>query len=253
VTAGDIIRSAFLPSNQQLRFIFIDCLWRLLWGIVSVSITLFLGAGVLAQLGSMEWQGPDLGASNPIIVFAALQEFWNSYGALLIVGFGFLLLTWAALWIVLEALFRGGWKGLWIYMGTGVARTALLWGTASIFLMLSVGDESGGTLAIGAVVVSGMWFMVGVLETVVRRNAADLLATSLLPLSAVIGWLRLVEGVLAFILLGSAAIALARVAEIALSGVFAAFVLFFWMIVHSYLVAVRYSAIDIMRRDVVGS
>jgi hypothetical protein len=92
-----------------------------------------------------------------------------------------------------------------------------------------------------------------VLETVVRRNAVDLLATSLLPLSAVMGWLRLVEGVLAFILLGSAAIALARTAEIALSGVFAAFVLFFWMIVHSYLVAVRYSAIDIMRRDVVGS
>ena len=220
---------------------------------MSVSVTLFLGAGVLAQLGSMEWQGPDLGASNPIIVLAALQEFWNSYGALLIAGFGFLLLTWAALWIVLEALFRGGWKGLWIYMGTGVARTALLLGTAAIFLMLSSGDESDGTLAIGAVVVSGMWFMVGLLETVVRRNAVDLLATSLLPLSAVIGWLRLVEGVLAFILLGSAAIALAGAAEIALSGVFAAFVLFFWMIVHSYLVAVRYSAIDIMRRDVVGS
>jgi hypothetical protein len=253
VTAGDIIRSAFLPSNQQLRFIFIDCLWRLLWGIVSISVTLFLGAGVLAQLGSMESQGPNLGTSNPIIVLAALQEFWNSYGALLIAGFGFLLLTWAGLWIVLEALFRGGWRGLWIYMGTGVARTALVLGTASIFLMLSLGDESGGTLAIGAVVVAGMWFMVGVLETVVRRNAVDLLATSLLPLSAVMGWLRLVEGVLAFILLGSAAIALAKTAEIALSGMFAAFVLFFWMIVHSYLVAVRYSAIDIMRRDVVGS
>jgi hypothetical protein len=201
----------------------------------------------------MEWQGPDLGASSPIIVLAALQEFWDSYGAFLLAGFGLLLLVWVVLWIVLEALFRGGWKELWIYIGTGVARTALVLGTASIFLVLSVRDKSGETFLIGAVVVAGVWFTVGLMETVVRRNAVDLLATSLLQLSAVIGCLRLVEGALAFILLGSAAVALAESVDIALSGLFAVLVVVFWMIVHSYLVAVRYSAIDIMRRDVVGS
>ena len=251
--AGTVLRSAFTPSNQQLRFIFIDFIWRLLWAIFSLGILLFAGAGVFAQMSSLEWQGPDLDASNPIIVLAALQAFWKSYGAVLLAGFGLLLLVLAVLWIVLEALFRGGWRGLWIYMGTGAARTALLFGTAGIFAMLSIRDDSGGTSVIGMVVVLGTWFFVGLLETLVRRNAVDLLATSLLPLSAVMGCLRLAEGILAFLLLGSAAVVLARSTEIALAGLFAGFVILIWMFVHSYMVAVRYSAIDIMRRNVVGS
>jgi len=224
-----------------------------LWSVFAAVVALFAGAGVLGQLSSLEWQGPDLGASNPIIALAALREFWNSYGATLLAGFGVLLVVLAFFWIVLEALFRGGWKALWTYMGTGIARTALLLGTASIFVMLSRRDESGGTLIIGIVVLLFLWFIVGLLETVVRRNAVDLLATSLVPLSAVMGCMRLVEGTLAFLLLGSAAIALARSADVALAGLFACFVVSFWMIIHSYLVAVRYSAIDIMRRNVVGS
>src|SRR6185503_13327261 len=114
VNAGNVLRSAFTPSNQQLRSIFIDFIWRLLWSIFSLGILLFAGAGVFAQMSSLEWQGPDLDASNPIIVLAALQAFWKSYGAVLLAGFGLLLLVLAVLWITLEALFRGGWKGLWI-------------------------------------------------------------------------------------------------------------------------------------------
>jgi hypothetical protein len=224
-----------------------------LWSVFSIVLLIFASAGVMAQFGSMEWQGPDLGGSSPIIALAALREFWRSYGAILLAGLGLVLLVLAFSWIVLEALFRGGWKGLWTYVGTGIARTILLLGTASIFLMLFTIDESGGTLFIGIIVVLFMWFIVGLLETVIRRNAVDLLATSLVPLSAVMGCMRLTEGVLAFLLLGSASVALARSGEVALAGLFACFIVAFWMIVHSYLVAVRYSAIDIMRRNVVGS
>ena len=217
----------------------------------SAGATLILSAGVLSQIRSLTWEGPDLGASNPIIVFAALRQFWNNYGAFLITAFGLLLIVLVILWIGLEALFRGGWKGLWLYAGTAAARTALLLGTTVIFLMLSIAEESAGTLFIGVVVVLGMWVLVGVLETLVRRDAADLLATSLLPLSAVMGCLRLAEGVLAFVLLGSAAVALGQSGEKALAILFAVVVVMFWMIVHSYRVAARYSAIDIMRRNVV--
>ena len=206
---------------------------------------------MLTQIRSLNWQGPDLGASNPIMVFAALRQFWNRYGAIFILAFCVLLLVLVVLWIGLEALFRGGWKNLWLYAGTGAARTALLLGTAGIFLMLSMSDNNGGTLLIGVVVVLGMWLIVGLLETLVRQDAVDLLATSLLPLSAVMGCLRLVEGVIAFVLLGSAAVALHQSKQTALALLFAGFVVMFWMIVHSYLVAARYSAIDIMRRNVV--
>jgi hypothetical protein len=46
-------------------------------------------------------------------------------------------LTLLLLWIVLEALFRGGWKGFWTYLGTGLARVLLLFGTLGIFAQLS--------------------------------------------------------------------------------------------------------------------
>ena len=251
MTASKILSAALSPSNQQLKFVFLDCIWRFLWCVTSAVASLVLSSAVLSQIRSLNWQGPDLGASNPIIVLAALRQFWKSYGAFFILAFSLLLLVLVILWIGLEALFRGGWKKLWLYAGTAAARTALLLGTAGIFLVLSMRDKSGGTLFIGVVVVLAMWLIVGVFETLVRQDAVDLLATSLLPLSAVMGCLRLVEGGIAFVLLGSAAVALRQSKETALAILFAGFVVMFWMIVHSYLVAARYSAIDIMRRNVV--
>jgi hypothetical protein len=139
---------------------------------ISTGVTLAVFTGVLSQMRSLNWEGPDLGSLTPIIVLAALQQFWNSYGAFLITALGLLLVVLVILWIGLEALFRGGFKGLWLYIGTGAARIVLLLGTAGIFLMLSTGDDSAGILFIGAVVVFGMWLLVGVLETLVRRGPA---------------------------------------------------------------------------------
>ena len=207
----------------------------------------------MAQLGSIQWEGPDLGASNPMIALAALRQFWNTYGTLVLAAFGLLFLVFVLLWIALESFFRGGSKGFWTYLGTGIARTALLIGTAGMFIMLSVHDESGGTLLIGFAVMPALWSIAGLMETLVRRDAVELLATDLLTLVAVVGCLRLLEGTLGLLLLGSAAVAFLESSKIVLAGVFAVIVVLLWMIVHSYLVAVRYSAIDIMRRNVVGS
>ena len=206
----------------------------------------------MAQLGSLQWEGPDLGPSQPMIVLVALRQFWDTYGTLVLAAFGLLLLVLVLLWIVLESFFRGGSKGFWTYLGTGLARTAFLFGTAGMFIMLSVHDESGGTLLIGFAVMPILWSMLGLMETLIRRDAVDLLATDFLALVKVLGFLRLLEGALGFVLLGSAAVALLGSSKLALAGVFAATVALLWMIVNSYLVAVRYLAIDIMRRNVVG-
>jgi len=162
-------------------------------------------------------------------------------------------LTLLLLWIVLESLFRGGWRGFWTYLGTGIARATLLLGLLGIFLVLSSRDETRGTLLVGAVVMAGMWFLVGMMESVARRNAVELLATDLPRLSAVMGLLRGLEGTVTFVLLGSAAAAWMRAYDKALGATWFAVVLVFWMLVHSYLVAVRYAAIDIMRRNGVSS
>jgi hypothetical protein len=223
---------------------------------LSTIIVLFFSVGLMAQLGSIEWEGPDLGASNPIIMLAALRQFWQMYGAVLLAAFGFLLLALIVLWIILEALFRGGRKGFWIYLGTGAARTAILLGLAAILGALSLRDESRGTFLIGAVVMVGMWFFVGWIETVVRRDAVELFAADFLTLWAVSGVIWAAEAIIAFILWGSAASVLIRASEppeAALTFFLIGLVVTFWLVVHSYLIAVRYLAIDIMRSNVVRS
>jgi hypothetical protein len=227
--------------------------WRFVWVVLAFGMSIIAGGAAMSEWGALVGQGPDLGASNPIIVLAALRQFWEEYGALLVATAGALALTLLLLWVVLEALFRGGWKGFWTYLGTGIARVMLLFGTLGIFIQLSMQDESGGALLVGIVVVLGMWFLVGGLESVVRRNAVDLLATDLPKLSAVVGLLRFIEAGIAFLLLGSAAAAWMRASDKGLIGIWFTMVLLFWMFIQSYLVAVRYSAIDIMRRDGVGS
>src|SRR4029079_11722788 len=114
VTTSKVLSSALSPSNQQLRFILLDCVWRILWLVISVGLTLILGVGFLSQIRSMRWNGPDLGPSNPIIALAALRQFWNRYGVFFIIAFGLLLVGLVILWIALEALCRGGWRKLWL-------------------------------------------------------------------------------------------------------------------------------------------
>jgi hypothetical protein len=224
--------------------------------VTTAVIVMFFGFGIAAQLASIEWEGPVLGASNPMMVLAALRQFWQMYGAFLLAACGLLLLTITVLWIALEALFRGGRKAFWIYVGTAAARTAVLFGLSAVLGMLSLRDRTGGTFLISTVVLLGVWFIVGWLETMVRRDALELFATDFLTLWAVSGVVWLAEAILALILWGSTAAAVLMVSdssETVLIAFFAGVLAFFWLIVHSYLVAVRYQAIDIMRSNVVRS
>jgi len=249
----EILGEAFRPSFLQLRYVLLDICWRFLWAVLSFVVSIFASSMVMAQLGPLLQQGPDLAGVNPIILLVALRQFWEKYGALVVATGGLLFLVVLLIWIFLEALFRGGFRGFWTYFVTGLARTTLLFGILGIFLMLSTRDRSGGTLLVGIVFTLAMWFLIGMFESVARRNAVELLATDLPRLSAVMGSLRLVEGATAFLLLGSAAAAWMRAADKALLGIWFFIVLLIWMCVQSYVVAVRYSAIDIMRRNGVRS
>ena len=253
MSIGSILRSAFDPSIQQLRYILLDILWRFVWSVVSFAILLMAGSAAMAQWAALLAQGPELTQNNPIIVLATLQRFWERYGPLVLTTAGLVLLTLLFLWIVLESLFRGGWRGFWTYLATGVARATVLLGLLGIFVVLSSRDETRGTLLVGAVVMTGMWFLVGMMESVTRRNAVELLATDLPRLSAVMGLFRGLEAALIFVLLGSAAAAWMRTYDKALGATWFVVVVLFWMLIHSYLVAVRYAAIDIMRRNGVSS
>jgi len=208
---------------------------------VGVAVVGFL---VVGELGSTAWEGPDLGSSSPIMLLAALRQFWTDHGATILFEVGVLLLTILILWIVLEALFRGGRKGFWVYVGTSVSRLSLLGGAVVFFGILARGDESNGTFWVGVVAISGLWFFVSVLETAIRRDALSLIAVELPQALTVLGTLLLAEAFLAFVLWGSALAALKASGLVIL-----VVVVPFWMLLHSYLIALRFSAIDIMRRN----
>jgi hypothetical protein len=253
VSAGAILRSCFDQLNQQLRFVFLDLIWRSIWlGCSLVAVGIF-GFGMIAQLESIEWMGPDLGASNPIILITALREFWSAYGATFLSQLGLLALGVLIFWIVLEALFRGGRRGFWVYLGTSVGRLSLLAGAGAFFALLAGRDETGGTFLIGAVVILGLWFMVSLLETVIRKDALVLIAVEFPRLLAVFGTVMVAEIFLGFVLWGSVVAALKGTSSPeggAAALAITAIAVPFWLVLHSYLIALRFSAIDIIRNAV---
>jgi hypothetical protein len=248
VSAASILRSAFDDLNQHLRFVFLDVLWRSIWLACGFLALALFGFRVIGQLGAVEWNGPDLGAPSPIILLTALRAFWNEHGAVLLGELGLLILSGLAFWVVLEALFRGGRQGFWVYLGTSVGRLSLLGGAGAFFGLLALRDETWGTFLIGAVVLLGLWFMVSLLETAIRKDALVLIAVEFPKLLLVFGTLIGVEVFLAFILWGSAVASLKSTSGAAVAVV--AVVVPFWMVLHSYLIAFRFSAIDIMRNAV---
>jgi len=252
VSAGIILRSCFDQLNQHLRFIFLDIFWRCIWLVCSFLAATLFGLGLIAQLGSVEWEGPVLGAPSPIILITALRKFWTVYGATLLGQLGLLLLSVLVFWIVLEALFRGGREGFWVYVGTSVGRFFVLAGAAGFFGLLSLRDETGGTLLIGAVVIVGLWFMVSLLETAIRKDAIALIGVEFSKLVTVFGMLMVVEMFLAFVLWGSAFAAIKAASSSTASGIALAIVAVavpFWMVLHSYLIAIRFSVIDIINKE----
>ena len=209
----------------------------------------------VSQLAAFELQGPELGAADPIMVLAALRMFWRTFGATLLFELALVLFSSIALWILLEALFRGGRRGFWIYLGTSAARLAFLGSTVIVFGLLASADEGIGALVVGGAFISALAFVLALVESLIRRNAIELLAVDLLNVAGVMGVLFSLEGLSGLAVLGTMAavfLSASGGAEVFLAFVIGLIAIVFWMMIHSYLIAVRYTAIDIMRKHVVG-
>ena len=107
---------------------------------------------------------------------------------------------------------------------------------------------------IGIVSFGSFLFLLTLLDSLIRANALDLLGTDLIRVAGLIGILMSFEGLVAasFIaILAAGFLNVARAADaFAMLGAAAA-VLLILNLLHSYLLLVRYSAIAIMRRNVV--
>ena len=242
-------------SSSYLQFLLIDLVWRGTWLILTLLAILGVVIGFGAEFGSFEWQGPDLAVSRPIIFLMAGQQLWNSYsGSLLLAIAGVTLLT-VVLWLTLEAFFRGGRKNFWIFLGSSASRVAIL-GTSSILLgYLAYRDQSRWAWLGALVILFGIALILAIAETLIRRDAVELWATDLFKVAAAIG-LSLTFEVLTLSCLAAVSAALilsaSRIPEFLVALVFTVVSLGIWSVFHSYLLVVRFSTVDIMRRDVRG-
>jgi hypothetical protein len=252
---ADVLRSGFLLANQRLQVLALDLLWKFLHLASTAVLISGVSIWLMQDLSQLQWQGPELTPSNPILLVMALAVLWSNYSGSLAWAAVSILMGTTGLWIVLEALFRGG-RRFWIYACTRCAGLIIMVPATVLLVALTI---HGGlqTAIVSAFVLLGMWWIVTISETLVRRDAVDLLATNLPVVSGALGSLL---GLQLFLSAASVAIAGLCIKLLLRESspsqfLAAAFLmltaLIFWTIMHSYLVVVRYSTIDIMRGNVV--
>lgn len=235
-----------------------DLLWKIAHGISVCLLIAAAAAWLIQNLAQYRWEGPELTPSNPILLGMALAEVWKTYSGTLAWTAAGVVAGTIISWIVLEALFRGGIRSFWKYAGTRIGFLAIIVSAGMVLAALTIreGVQAG---IVSAVALLGIWWVASTTETLIRRDAADLLARDLAGVS----------GAMASLLGFQFLFSVAAIAVLALSvhlifrassplpffaaGCLMLATVVFWTIVHSYLVVVRYSTIDIMRANAVES
>jgi hypothetical protein len=243
----------------------LDLLWKIILLVSTVVLISATTLWLIQDLSKYHWQGPELAPSNPIVLAMALADLWTKYsGTLAWAAFGVVIGA-VGLWIVFEAIFRGGVAKFWIYAGTRIAFLSIIGSSLVVLMALTTHEDQavpGGWIQAGivsSVILLGIWWILSVVETLIRRDAVELLATHLETVSCALGSLLGLQLLLSLAALATLGLSIRMMFHSSSPAPFlaAAFLmlaaLLIWTIVHSYLVVVRYSTIDIMRGNVVES
>jgi hypothetical protein len=246
----EILRDSLELCHQRAAAILIDVVWRAVWFGTTLALIAVLFGWFALQLSSLEWQGPDLAVSQPIILLYAAQQLWMTYSRVAAFGIIGVVSFSIILWLILEAYFRGGRQRFWVFLASSIARIAILASTAALLAALAYRDGSRA-VALGALFIFlGMGLFIAVAEVLIRENSVELWATDFFSVLGVVGISYALE-IISFALVGamSAAFILAssRFAEVVISLGVSIIGLTIWTIFQSYLLIFRSSSVDIIR------
>jgi hypothetical protein len=266
VILADIIRGAFKLAHQRAGLILMDLSWKFVWAIFTVITIYVAAAWMTSDLFAIGWE--DTGRNlNALIALALVREFWaRTKGEILSLVFlvsSFSIIT----WVLAEAFMRrivvrrvhtaagegdarAGSYPIAVFLASSVFRSAVL--TLSVVVLLLVFEAGAQVIAI--VSLFGLAFAITLVDSLVRADAVELLGTDLFRAGGLVGILMIVElmigaSIVVPLLAGFLNIARLRDAAVIGGGAAAAAVLL--SLLHSYLLVVRFSAIAIMRRNVV--
>jgi hypothetical protein len=270
VSFSEILHNGFAAAHHRFGLIFIDILWKAIW----LGATLAGMVGVFAwfnsQLQSIAWQDTGVPALNGLLAVRLLQEFWDAHRGALLSALVVLWVVSAAAWFFLEAFFRTRFvpvRGFALFLVSGVVKAAILAAAGSILGVIAFGSylttplaewpglwpETRAVAVAAGVTFAALAFLLTLFETLVRSDAIILLGTDLIRLAGVLGILLLFEvmigaSVVMAVLAGF--LIVSRASEALMMLGIAGLSVLFLSLLHSYLLLVRFSAVNVMRRNV---
>jgi hypothetical protein len=259
----DILRSAFAAAHERIGLVFFDLLWKVLWIVLSLVVLLLTVVWISSSLQAFEWEDTGVPVLNGLIATLLLREFWEANRRDIFFLLSAFALVSAAMGAWLEAFFRRRIvrdlatlsprereHPFNIFLISGVTKNVLLF--TSALLLLAVLLAGAPVIAIVGFIALG--FFLTLLDTLIRADAVDLLGTDLIRVAGLLGILMSFESLIATSLVAILLTGLLNVAgqgeAIAMFAAVAA-ALVFLSFLHSYLLLVRFSAVAIMRRNVV--
>ena len=249
----DVLRKGFAAAHQRLGLIFLDILWKAIWLIATVAALFLMGGWLGSDLRAAAWGDTGIPALNAWIATNLLREFWNARNREILWMLSSLSLLSFFGWLFLEAFFRSRMfdrPDTKVFFICGSTKAAIL--ACAGIILIPVWRGGAATLAI--VIFLALAFFFTLLETLIRADAVELLGTDLIRVTGLVGILMsfemLIGGSFALILIAGF-VNVARLADAVTMLGAAAVVVIFLNLFHSYLLLVRFSAVDIMRRNVV--
>jgi hypothetical protein len=268
---SETLSLGFRLTHRRIGLIFLDLLWKSIWLVLMLGGFLFVAVWFGSAFWSIQWVDTGNRAINTAIAFRLLREFWAAnWPAVLRVASVVVCLSITA-WFLLEAGFRsrllsGGNQPFSTFLISNILKSLFI-GAASLALATicfvryfaapitewpQLWPETRGAIFICVATVSALAFLLTIVDTLVRSDAIELLGRDLIRVTGLITILLSFEAMI----VASCAVMLG-VGLLNVAGLKSALALLATTVIavgllnalHSYLLIVRYSAVDILRQN----
>jgi hypothetical protein len=263
---AETLREGFAVAHRRPGLIIFDVIWKLVW----LTLTLLAMFIVFYQfVSNFSWNTTGVQALDAVSLANAINSLWRDYGGEFLGALIAVMGISSLIYLVLEANIRRRFvltrfrpaasreqnpqrTSLLLFLGSTLSKVTIL-GSLFVILQLMAGASRSASIA-AVIAFAAVAFFLTIIETLVRNDAVELLGTDLFGVTGVIGTLvgfeLLINASLLVVLVAcfiNASNGNGALAMLAVTGL----VLFILIFLHSYLLVVRFSAVGIMRRNVI--
>jgi hypothetical protein len=272
-SSNELLRQGFRLTHRHIGLIFLDLLWKSIWFVLTLAGSLLVAVWFGSEFRSLELVDTGNRAINAAAAFALLRELWSANRAAIFTAVTAVLCLSSVMWFFLEAGFRSrifsragqGFstflmsnvlKSLFIAIAS-LALAAICFGryfAAPISEWAQLWTDTRGAVFIAVVTIAALGFLLTIFDTLVRSDAVALLGTDLFRVTGLIGILLLFEAMIGgscAMMLGAGLLNVAGLRSAVAMMATTAVAVGLLNVLHSYLLLVRYSAVDIMRQNVI--